>query len=80
MITFNPAKMSFDERDRGSLTPGKIADFAVLTENPLTAQHIEEIQVKALYLAGKAYRTHLRGAVGLFFHSLSRRWFSKDFL
>lgn len=80
MITLNPAKMSFDEDTRGTLTAGKIADFAVLSDNPLTAERIESIEVKQLYLAGKPYQTKLRGAVGLFFHALKRRCFEKAYI
>ena len=55
MITANPAYMSHDEKNRGTLTAGKIADFVVLSESPLVAEDIESIEVKALYLQGKKY-------------------------
>lgn len=80
LITYNPAVMSFDENRRGSLTPGKIADFAVLSDNPLTAEQIASIEVRALYLAGKPYRTKLRGVLGLFLFGLYRRCCKKAFI
>ena len=80
MITCNPAKMSFDEHARGTLTAGKIADFVVLSDNPLTAEHIERIEVRRLYLAGKPYQTRMRGAVGLLLHAICRRLFERDYL
>lgn len=59
--------MSFDEASRGSLTPGKIADFVVLSENPLEIEpeQIKNVHVLDLYLAGKKYKTIRRGAFGL---------------
>lgn len=72
--------MSFDEATRGSLTAGKIADFVVLSDDPLTAEHIENIQVKQLYLAGKPYTAKLRGVVGLLFRALYRRLFEKAYI
>lgn len=82
MRTYNPAYMTFDEQSRGSLTPGKIADFVVLSEHPLTIapERMKEIQVRTLYLAGKAYRSRQRGALGLLIVSFVRRIFKKKYL
>ena len=33
--TINPAWQNFEEKDKGSLEPGKFADLAVLDTNPL---------------------------------------------
>ena len=82
MRTYNPAYMSFDEPVRGSLTAGKIADFAVLSGNPLTVDcsNIRDIKVLDLYLGGKKYRTKLKNAAGLLLASLYRRLLRKKFI
>ncbi len=82
MRTYNPAYLSFDEASRGSLTAGKIADFVVLSENPLTIEQarMQDIQVQGLYLAGKKYRSVQIGALGLLLASVMRRLFRKKFL
>ena len=82
MRTYNPAYMSFDEATRGSLTKGKIADFVVLSQNPLTVAPEKMIDTKVLdlYLVGKKYKTRLKGALGLLLASVCRRLFEKKFL
>ena len=56
--TRNAAWMSFDEKERGSLEPGKVADMVVLDRSPLAVDRskLREIQVRQLLLAGKPYR------------------------
>ena len=82
MRTYNPAYLSFDEKNRGSLTAGKIADFVVLSDNPLTVEPggIKDISVLDLYLGGKRYRTKLKNAAGLLIASAYRRLFRKKFI
>ena len=43
MCTYNGYFTSFDEKERGSLEPGKIADMAVLSKNPYAVQKEEKI-------------------------------------
>ena len=66
MRTYNPAFLGFDEKERGSLTAGKAADFVVLSQSPLKVSpgRIGEITVKALFLQGKPADTKVRGAAG----------------
>lgn len=80
MITYNAAYMSFDEKDRGSLTVGKIADFVVLSDDPLTAEDIEAIRVEDIYFAGKRYSGKVPGVFGLLCRSVWNRLFRKQFI
>jgi len=54
-ITLNAAHQYFEESDKGSITPGKLADMVVLSQNPLTVDPltIKDIQVLATYKEGK---------------------------
>jgi predicted amidohydrolase YtcJ len=57
MATFNGCYTTFDEKERGSLEVGKIADMVILSADPYTipAEEIKNIKVEKLYLAGKPY-------------------------
>lgn len=54
-ITYQPAYTTFEEHEKGSIEPGKYADFVVLSEDILTipAEDIKDIDVLATVLAGK---------------------------
>jgi predicted amidohydrolase YtcJ len=58
MFTYEVAWTSFDERERGTLEQGKIADMAVLNANPLAMSpgKLRELAVERLYLSGRPYR------------------------
>lgn len=58
MFTYEPARASFDEKDRGSLETGKLADMVVLDRNPLDmkAEEIRSLTTETLYLAGTPYK------------------------
>ncbi len=71
--TRDAAWLGFDERERGSLEPGKVADLVVLDRNPLAVdrRELKELKVERLLLAGQPYRggqrtasVLLRGIVG----------------
>lgn len=79
-ITYNPAYMSFDEKRRGSLTEGKIADFVHLSDDPLTAPDIRAIRVEGLYLAGRRYTGRTPGVLGLLGRSVFNRLFRREFI
>jgi len=58
MCTWNGAWVTFDEKERGSLENGKIADMVILSQNPyaMPREELDQLKVEALYLAGKPYQ------------------------
>ena len=59
MATYNGAYTTFDEKERGSLEVGKVADMVILSDNPYTvySDKIADIEVEELLLAGKPYES-----------------------
>jgi len=55
LYTTNNAFLLFDEQNKGSLEPGKLADFIVLDRDYLTCQvdDIKDIQVRQTWLGGR---------------------------
>ncbi|MEF8873124.1 MAG: amidohydrolase [Candidatus Thermoplasmatota archaeon] len=51
--TINGAYASGDENKLGSFEEGKLADFVVLSENPLDSKNIQDIDVKMTVVGGK---------------------------
>ena len=62
MCTYNGCYTTFDEKDRGSLETGKIADMVILSENPyeIPKEEIAKLKVEKLILAGKDYQSAKR--------------------
>jgi predicted amidohydrolase YtcJ len=58
MFTYNAAWAAFDEKERGSLETGKIADMVILNRNPLTMQPREllGLKVEKMLLNGREYQ------------------------
>ncbi len=77
MHTLWASKTSFDEHDRGSLSKGKLADFAVLAQNPLDmdVSRLKENKVIALYLEGKKVMKEPDGVAKLLAWSIFGRLF-----
>jgi predicted amidohydrolase YtcJ len=71
------AKLSFDEKERGTLTENKIADFAVLDKNPLKidTKDLRNLKVQDLYLAGKKYTGQSDSALKLLLRAIGRKYF-----
>lgn len=55
VYTLNAAYASFEENVKGSIEPGELADFAVLSHNPLTVnpEKIKNIHVEMTIVGGK---------------------------
>jgi len=55
MMTRDAARFSFDEKNRGSIEPGKVGDFVVLDENPLTcdADRLRSIRPDLTVVGGR---------------------------
>ena len=55
LYTINNAFLTFEEDRKGSLEPGKLADFIVLDRDILTCpvDEVKDIKVEATYLGGK---------------------------
>ena len=66
MCTYNGYYTTFDEKERGSLEPGKIADMVILSRNPyeVDVKKLKDIQVKQLLLQGRPYRPLKGNPVG----------------
>jgi predicted amidohydrolase YtcJ len=47
-VTINGAHLTFDEDKKGSIEPGKFADLAVLSKDPLTVPEAELREIRAL--------------------------------
>ncbi len=62
MCTYNGYYTTFDEKGRGSLEVGKIADMVILSENPyeIPKSDLGELKVEKLILAGKDYQSARR--------------------
>ena len=59
MATWNGYYATFDEKERGSLETGKIADMVILSANPyaIPAEEIKNLKVEQLLLSGQPYRS-----------------------
>ena len=67
MCTYNGYYATFDERERGSLEEGKIADMVILSDNPYTmaSNKLCDLKVEKLILGGKEYKAQARSMIGV---------------
>ena len=65
--TYSGYWTTFDEKDRGSLEEGKLADMVILSENPyaMPRERLGELKVEQLLLAGKPYRKQSKSFLGV---------------
>jgi hypothetical protein len=61
LYTINNAFLTFEETKKGSLEPGKLADFIVIDRDIMSCplEEVKSIQVEQTYLGGK--RIYARG-------------------
>jgi predicted amidohydrolase YtcJ len=45
-ITIGPAWQFFEEDIKGTIEPGKLADFVILSDNPLSVGHLDPMKIK----------------------------------
>lgn len=65
MCTYNGYFASFDEKERGSLEEGKIADMVILSADPysIPTSAIKNLQVEKLILGGEEYKSCVGGVI-----------------
>ena len=58
MCTYNGYYTTFDEKERGSLEEGKIADMVILSDNPyeMPKENLMDLKVEKLILSGEDYK------------------------
>jgi predicted amidohydrolase YtcJ len=68
--TLDGAYATFEEHDKGSIAPGKLADFAVLRKDPrkVPPDNIKDIIVDATYIGGKNAWQAPRNALAVIHH------------
>ncbi len=75
MHTTWAARLSFDENERGTLAPGKQADFLVLDRNLLTIpqETLKEIKIEDIYLSGRRYRGYNPSTAKFLYNCLRKK-------
>ena len=75
MCTYNGYYLTFDEKERGTLEAGKIADMVVLSENPydVPVEELKRLKTEQLYLQGQPYRPVQKGAVAHIFAGMKNK-------
>jgi predicted amidohydrolase YtcJ len=74
MYTYGVAWTTFDEKERGSLETGKIADMVILNQDPLALDPTElrALKVETLFLSGQEYQSGM-GLMGMLWNSYMGR-------
>ncbi len=66
MCTYNGYYTTFDEKERGSLETGTIADKVILSDNPYETpkEKLCDLKVEKLILGGEEYKPQSGGVLG----------------
>lgn len=74
MYTYEVARTTFDEHNRGSLEAGKVADMVILNQDPLSMspQDLRSLKVEKLYLSGNDYQSGM-GMAGMLWNGITGR-------
>ncbi|MCK4490144.1 MAG: amidohydrolase family protein, partial [Anaerolineales bacterium] len=72
MYTYEIAWTGFDEKERGSLEEGKIADMVILNQDPLLLdpKDLLSLKVEKLFLKGEEYQSGM-GLGGMLWNSFT---------
>ncbi len=75
MCTYNGYYTTFDEKERGSLEVGKIADMVILSANPyaIPGSELKDLRVEKLILGGEDYRSAKRSVASAFLDGMTSR-------
>ena len=75
MCNYNTCWMSFDEKERGSLEVGKIADMVILDRNPYETdvRKLDTLRGEQLLLQGEPYRKVEQNPVGQVLRGIARK-------
>ena len=75
MCTYNTCWMSFNEKERGSLEVGKIADMLILSGNPyqIAVTKLDTLKVEQLLLRGEPYKKISQNPIGQVLKGLVRK-------
>lgn len=70
--TYNGYWTTFDEKERGSLEVGKIADMVILSENPyeMPVERLNELKVEQTILGGKIYQPQKQSVLKAIFKGM----------
>ncbi|MCP3952789.1 MAG: amidohydrolase [Desulfobacterales bacterium] len=74
MYTYGVAWTTFDEKERGSLEKGKIADMIILNQDPLALdpKDLRALKVETLFLSGQEYQAGM-GLMGMLWNGYTGR-------
>jgi len=75
ICTYNGYWQTFDEKERGSLEQGKVADMVILSGDPygMEPAALNTLQVEQLLLGGQPYRKLTRSPVGQILRGIFRK-------